>query len=114
MKSGRVSGYKDLSIKVRPDLSTKSITEKEANALRAISEGNPMEENPCIVCKKKSDLIAFEKDMRCRGCEKEFKDLWACRIYPSKHFFCKTCIINNAILNHLNNLKYEEDEGDDS
>jgi hypothetical protein len=74
MKSGRVSGYKDLSIKVRPDLSTKSITEKEANALRAISEGDPIEEEkPCIVCKNKSGLIAFVKVMKCRAANRSLR-----------------------------------------
>jgi hypothetical protein len=70
MKSGKVSGYKDISIKVRPDLSTKSVTEKEADALRAISQGEPIEKDkPCTVCKNKSDLIDFVNAMKCRGCQ---------------------------------------------
>jgi hypothetical protein len=38
--SGHIKNYKDIRIKIRPDLSQKGITEKEAEQLKQIEVGN--------------------------------------------------------------------------
>jgi hypothetical protein len=94
-KSGKVSGYKDLMIKVGRDLSSTVINSDEAKNLLAIAEGNPMEEGVCLGCKdkqEKAELVDYDAEMQCLNCGKEFQDIWVCKLYPTKHFFCKNCV----------------------
>ena len=111
MKSGKVSSYDDLRLKIRPELSSKGISSKEAEQLQELSEGSKMTESVCVKssCKRKSDLLAFNKEVECRGCNKKFSELFVCQTYPTSHCFCKGCLIKNALFNFIDNLKDENE-----
>jgi len=111
MKSGKVSSYDDLRLKIRPELSSKGISSKEAEQLQELSEGNSMSESVCVKssCKRKSDLLAFNNEVECRGCKKKFSELFVCQIFPTSHCFCKDCLIKNALFNFIDDLKDENE-----